>query len=235
MRNLPHTSSIRWPDQPFNYLRRTFPELSQAGLALLNGLLTYDADKRMTAAEALDHQYFRVRVGAWGQDYETTHMLSSRLMQNPLLLAFEVVGPHQAVVMACWGLHACLSRPSRILREALLSCLVLHPQERPFPRRPADMPTFPTPDTPAASAPRQPDAAAKQHIAEVIDATYAAAGLRPPRRGSHDGMSEGPGGMHGAAGVGHDDLPHTLYQRYDNTRERLEAPAAKRPRPSGGY
>lgn len=32
MRSLPHTSSIRWPDQPYNYLRRTFPELSAAGV-----------------------------------------------------------------------------------------------------------------------------------------------------------------------------------------------------------
>jgi serine/threonine protein kinase len=61
MRHLPHTASIRWPDQPFNFLRRTFPELSEAGLRLLNGLLTYDAGKRMTAAEALEHEYFRVR------------------------------------------------------------------------------------------------------------------------------------------------------------------------------
>jgi cyclin-dependent kinase 10 len=64
MRNLPHTLSIRWPDQPFNCLRRTFPELSDAGLALLNGLLTYDANKRMTAAEALEHAYFKVRPAA---------------------------------------------------------------------------------------------------------------------------------------------------------------------------
>ena len=60
MRHLPHASSVRWPDQPFNYLRRTFPELSDAGLHLLNGLLTYDASKRMTPAEALEHDYFKV-------------------------------------------------------------------------------------------------------------------------------------------------------------------------------
>lgn len=60
MRTLPHTPNIRWPEQPYNYLRRTFPELSQSGLHLLNGLLTYDASKRMSAAEALEHEYFRV-------------------------------------------------------------------------------------------------------------------------------------------------------------------------------
>jgi cyclin-dependent kinase 10 len=61
MRSLPHSSMVRWPDQPYNFLRRTFPELSDAGLALLNGLLTYDPQQRMTAQQALTHEYFRVR------------------------------------------------------------------------------------------------------------------------------------------------------------------------------
>lgn len=96
------------------------------------------------------------------------------------------------------------------------------------------MPTFPTPDTPAANAAhRQPDAAAKQHIAEVVDAAYAAAGLRPPRRGSQERMPEALGAE--AAGYTYDDLPQTLYQRYDNTRDRLEPPPPKRTRPSGGF
>lgn len=171
MRSLPHASSIRWPDQPYNYLRRTFPELSAAGLSLLNGLLTYDATRRMTVAEALEHEYFR---------------------------------------------------------------------ERPYPRRPQDMPTFASADAPAGSAPRHPDPAAKQHISEVVDAAYAAAGLPRPHRASDD-----VSGLHGAAGysqhryagraaAGEDGLPQTLYQRFDDPREMLEAPL-KRPRPSGGY
>lgn len=35
-----------------------FPKLSKAGLNLLNGLLTYDPDKRLTARQALKHAYF---------------------------------------------------------------------------------------------------------------------------------------------------------------------------------
>lgn len=35
-----------------------FPKLSKTGLSLLNGLLTYDPDKRMTARQALKHPYF---------------------------------------------------------------------------------------------------------------------------------------------------------------------------------
>ena len=35
-----------------------FPELSANGIDLLNSLLTYDPDKRLTAAEALRHPFF---------------------------------------------------------------------------------------------------------------------------------------------------------------------------------
>lgn len=51
---------MRWPNQPYNLLRRQFPELSDAGLSLLNGLLTYDPDQRLTAHQALNSQYFQV-------------------------------------------------------------------------------------------------------------------------------------------------------------------------------
>ena len=36
-----------------------FPKLSKTGLSLLNGLLTYDPDRRMTARQALKHPYFK--------------------------------------------------------------------------------------------------------------------------------------------------------------------------------
>ena len=36
-----------------------FPKLSKTGLSLLNGLLTYDPDRRITARQALKHPYFR--------------------------------------------------------------------------------------------------------------------------------------------------------------------------------
>ena len=36
-----------------------FPKLSKTGLSLLNGLLTYDPDRRTTARQALKHPYFR--------------------------------------------------------------------------------------------------------------------------------------------------------------------------------
>lgn len=39
-------------------MMQTFPKLSKTGLSLLNGLLTYDPDKRLTARQALKHEYF---------------------------------------------------------------------------------------------------------------------------------------------------------------------------------
>lgn len=36
--------------------------LSEAGLALLNGFLTYDPANRITADAALDHAYFKVSL-----------------------------------------------------------------------------------------------------------------------------------------------------------------------------
>ncbi|BBN16034.1 hypothetical protein Mp_7g02920 [Marchantia polymorpha subsp. ruderalis] len=53
--------------QPYNRLREKFPPtafagrptLSESGYNLLNGLLTYDPKKRLTAEEALKHEWFR--------------------------------------------------------------------------------------------------------------------------------------------------------------------------------
>ena len=35
-----------------------FPKLSRSGLSLLQGLLTYDPDRRLTARQAIRHPYF---------------------------------------------------------------------------------------------------------------------------------------------------------------------------------
>lgn len=42
-----------------NRLREAFPELSPEGFDLLDSMLTYDPKKRITAREALEHEYFR--------------------------------------------------------------------------------------------------------------------------------------------------------------------------------
>lgn len=53
--------------QPYSKLREKFPAvsfsarptLSEAGFDLINRLLTYDPDKRISSEEALNHEWFR--------------------------------------------------------------------------------------------------------------------------------------------------------------------------------
>lgn len=44
--------------QPYNNLHSKTPSLTGAGYEFLNAMLTYDPEQRITAAEALVHQYF---------------------------------------------------------------------------------------------------------------------------------------------------------------------------------
>jgi len=46
---------------PYNLLPQVFPMLRREGLELLDGLLTYDPARRLTATRALAHPYFRTR------------------------------------------------------------------------------------------------------------------------------------------------------------------------------
>ncbi|KAL1916510.1 uncharacterized protein VTP21DRAFT_5701 [Calcarisporiella thermophila] len=55
---LPNAQNVSFVKQSYNYLRTRFPYLTNKGLDLLSGLLTYDPEKRMTAEEALKHPYF---------------------------------------------------------------------------------------------------------------------------------------------------------------------------------
>jgi serine/threonine protein kinase len=45
-------------DQPFSYLKHKFRFLSEAGFDLLNRMLAYNPEWRITAREALHHRYF---------------------------------------------------------------------------------------------------------------------------------------------------------------------------------
>eukprot|EP01132_Coremiostelium_polycephalum_P009962 gene9962-12214_t len=56
--SLPFTKKLDIPYQPYNNLKQKIPKLSPNGFDLLNRLLTYDPYKRITATEALKHQYF---------------------------------------------------------------------------------------------------------------------------------------------------------------------------------
>lgn len=66
--SLPNASKIKFPKQPYNKLRDTFPktadanpatELTDDGMDLLKRLLTLDPSQRITAKAALDHSWFK--------------------------------------------------------------------------------------------------------------------------------------------------------------------------------
>jgi len=57
--HLPHSQLLKLPTQPYNQLKSQFPHLAPEGLDLLNALLTYDPNKRITASEALRHPYWK--------------------------------------------------------------------------------------------------------------------------------------------------------------------------------
>jgi cell division cycle 2-like protein len=64
-RRLPNARSLRLPSAKFepgvdrSRVRTLFPLLTTAGVALLNGLLSLDPDKRPSAKDMLAHEYFR--------------------------------------------------------------------------------------------------------------------------------------------------------------------------------
>ena len=73
-RNLPGIERVKFPHQPYNHLRKLFPgdnqsetkdhttslttPLTDAGFDLLNRLLAYDPNRRITANDAFGHEWF---------------------------------------------------------------------------------------------------------------------------------------------------------------------------------
>jgi len=60
-RDLPGVTKMKFVDYPISHLREKFPErmLSESGLSLLKGLLTYDPKRRTSCEAALKADYFR--------------------------------------------------------------------------------------------------------------------------------------------------------------------------------
>jgi len=58
---LPNAKKVNFATQPYNNLRHKFPHISDHTFDLLNKLLTYDPEKRLSALEALKHPFFTER------------------------------------------------------------------------------------------------------------------------------------------------------------------------------
>jgi len=56
---LPLARNVRFPPQKYNQLKVEFPHVSDNAIDLLNGLLTYDPQKRFTVNQAIHHKYFK--------------------------------------------------------------------------------------------------------------------------------------------------------------------------------
>lgn len=57
--DLPAIKSIYLKKQPFNNLKHRFPWISDAGMRLLNLLLMFDPEKRITARDSIEFSYFK--------------------------------------------------------------------------------------------------------------------------------------------------------------------------------
>jgi len=55
---LPNAKKVNFAVQPYNNLRQKFPHVTDKTFDLLNKLLTYDPEKRLSATEALEHPFF---------------------------------------------------------------------------------------------------------------------------------------------------------------------------------
>lgn len=56
---LPVPEKFTFQNQPYNRLKSRLPHLSQSGLDLLNRMLTFDPNRRISATDALNHEFFK--------------------------------------------------------------------------------------------------------------------------------------------------------------------------------
>ena len=63
--SLPLAKTIALPSPQPHQFRQRFHYMTTAGIDLLMSLLTYDPEKRITAEEALQHDYFRRVLYGW--------------------------------------------------------------------------------------------------------------------------------------------------------------------------
>jgi len=65
-----------WPVYPMQKVQQLIPGLDDDGYDLLSQMLTYDPTKRILAAKALQHPYFKSHEGTLAKDSSTGQMLA---------------------------------------------------------------------------------------------------------------------------------------------------------------
>ncbi|URE39270.1 cyclin-dependent kinase [Musa troglodytarum] len=111
---------VKFAKQPYNKLREKFPPtsfsgrptLSEAGFDLLNKLLTYDPEKRITAEAALNHRWFQEVPLPKSKDFMPTFPAQHaqdrrqrRIMKSPDPLAEQMMKEVQQEELGCWRLR----------------------------------------------------------------------------------------------------------------------------------
>jgi len=92
-KDLPVVKKTQFADYPYNHLREKFKtRLSDAGFALLNKFLTYNPSKRISASDALIHEYFETEAPApidpamfptWPAKSENSHARAKKTGVSP--------------------------------------------------------------------------------------------------------------------------------------------------------
>eukprot|EP00434_Breviolum_minutum_P028344 symbB.v1.2.025075.t1/scaffold2414.1/size128436/3 len=96
---MPHYSIFKFPENIYNNLGLKFPDLPDSCLDLLNGLLTFDPEKRVTATRALQHRWFSEPPAPQEPHYMPTFREHRNETANPRALPSNA-GPNGALKRA---------------------------------------------------------------------------------------------------------------------------------------
>ncbi|PAV55749.1 hypothetical protein WR25_03809 [Diploscapter pachys] len=106
---LPYVKNCAFPNYQYNQLRKKFPanQLNQGGWELLNKFMTYDPEKRITASQALEHQWFKDDPKPTSRELFPTFPAKSEQhkapppsqARQPKVVPTEIVDPETAKLM----------------------------------------------------------------------------------------------------------------------------------------
>ena len=105
---LPNVSQLLFPADKYLYnnVEREFPKLSSQGRDLMNALLTYNPQTRITAREALNHPYFRASPFPVDPDVMPTFPTLHTKVHNMCTRGYGYgICVCVCVFFCCWGGH----------------------------------------------------------------------------------------------------------------------------------